>query len=194
MHSTMKIISRPFDDLSDISRLQLYSLRSLRLQITNDLFVLLQYELLSTHYEKSNNDLNEPLRLLLIIYLFIRVAHFQNLPIIRCMTETLRENQVGLAYFQNTAPDLLFWVLFIGGMVSQGYRSHPWFVHHLADMAPLLGLVEWTGHVRPMLGEFFYTDKAGQTGAEDLWSEVRVLAGSHRHIAPKPRLLGFTMH
>jgi hypothetical protein len=38
-----------------------------------------------------------------------------------------------------------------------------------------------------MLGEFFYTDQPGETGAEDVWNEV-LLGQSYPYIAPKPTL------
>ncbi|KAJ0420978.1 hypothetical protein BJY00DRAFT_301257 [Aspergillus carlsbadensis] len=133
--------------------------------------------------------LNEPLRLTLIIYLFTRVCDFQNLPMIEVMVETLRQS-----LDPNTAPDLLFWILFICGLASKGSSSHAWLVHHLASVALDLGLKEWMGDVRPLLGEFFYTDRSSQgrveTVGEDLWSEVVVFLRadpgySCRHIAPR---------
>jgi hypothetical protein len=183
----------------------------------NDLFVVLQHDLLSTHFDQdtapnSGPGLNEPLRLTLIIYLFTRVCDFQNLPMTQVMVETLREclnpevaqtettmdtemlpPRQPLTFLTHTTPDILFWILFIGGMASQGYSSHAWFVHHLAGVARGLGLEEWTGDVRPLLGGFFYTDRVSsqggraETAGEDLWSEVVVyLSGAYRHIAPRP--------
>ncbi|KAL3441113.1 hypothetical protein BJX65DRAFT_322609 [Aspergillus insuetus] len=179
----------------------------------NDLFVLMQHELLSTRYtspraEREDNkdkdkksssssspNINDALRLSLLVYLYTRVSQFQNLPIMRCMVENFRQSLIAadMPFFQNTAPDLLFWILFIGGMASQGYASHPWFVAHLAELARDLGLQEWESQVRPLLGEFFYTDRPGQTAAEDLWSELVLLAGPWRYIAPKPQLVVIEM-
>ncbi|KAL4884604.1 hypothetical protein BJY04DRAFT_232987 [Aspergillus karnatakaensis] len=177
----------------------------------NDLFVIIQHELLSTHYthndtpfdeveSRHNFTLNEPLRLSLMIYLYTRVSNFQGLPILRFMVETFQKSlQVALAenlsplststlHNQPPALDLLFWLLFIGGMASQGHSSHAWFVSHVAHIARSLSLEDWTTQVRPLLGEFFYTDRPGYTDAEDLWSEVTLLEGAFRYIAPKPRV------
>ncbi|KAL2861704.1 hypothetical protein BJX68DRAFT_10338 [Aspergillus pseudodeflectus] len=170
----------------------------------NDLFVLMQHELLSTRYtspaggedsKSTTPNINDALRLSLLVYLYTRVSQFQNLPIMRCMVENFRQSLISadVSYFHATAPDLLFWILFIGGMASQGYSSHPWFVAHLADVARDLGLQEWESQVRPLVGEFFYTDRPGQTAAEDLWSELVLLAGPWRYIAPKPRLVVIEM-
>jgi hypothetical protein len=53
-------------------------------------------------------------------------------------------------------------------------------------MAQRLGVEEWE-KARVMLGEFFYTDQPGETGAEDVWNEV-LLGQSYPYIAPKPTL------
>ncbi|KAL4872324.1 hypothetical protein BDV12DRAFT_210839 [Aspergillus spectabilis] len=111
----------------------------------NDLYVVFQHHLVSLHYPPRKNDLNEPIRCSLLSF-----------PAMRYMVDALRETLgLRLPYFMLTAPDLLLWILFIGGMASQGYGSHTWF-----DKA------------RPVLGEFFYTDQPGQKGAEDLWNET----------------------
>ncbi|KAL2808316.1 hypothetical protein BJX63DRAFT_424701 [Aspergillus granulosus] len=149
----------------------------------NDLFVVFQHQLHSIHYASESHNLNEPLRITLLVYLYLRVSHVWNYPIMQYMVEHLRRSLDGLSYIQDTAPDLLFWILFIGGMASQGHRSHPWFVLQLADMVHSLGLKEWVD-VRALLGELFYTDQPGKTAGEDLWNEV--LIGSFRHIAPNP--------
>ncbi|KAL4862747.1 hypothetical protein BDV12DRAFT_178396 [Aspergillus spectabilis] len=151
-----------------------------------NLFIIIQHQLLSIHHTPGSDNLNEPLRLSLLIYLYLRVSSFQSFPIMRNMVETLRQSLAPrLSYLQVTAPDLLFWILFIGGMASQGYNSHPWFVLHLADMAHRLRLEEWV-QVRPVVAEFFYIAKPGEKGAEGLWNEV--LACSYGYIAPKPAL------
>ncbi|KAH7186711.1 hypothetical protein DER44DRAFT_681546 [Fusarium oxysporum] len=153
----------------------------------NDLFLVLEHQLLSISYTPEGDDLNEPLRLSLLIYLNLRVWHFQTFPFMRYMVEALKRSLAPkLPHFQAAAPDLSFWVLFIGGMASQGYTTHPWFTTHLTEMAQRLGVEDWE-KVRVVLGEFFYTDQPGETGAEDLWNEA-LLGGSYPYIAPKPTL------
>jgi hypothetical protein len=97
------------------------------------------------------------------------------------MVEHLKQSLDDITYYQDTAPDLLFWILLLGGMASRGHRSHPWFVFQLAEVAHSLALKEWLD-VRALLGEFFYTDQPGGTAGEDLWNEV--LTSSFRYIAP----------
>jgi hypothetical protein len=150
----------------------------------NDLFVVFQHQLHSIHYASETHNLNEPIRLTLLVYLYLRVSRVGNYPIMRHMVAHLKHSlsdDAGLAYYKETAPDLLFWMLLLGGMASQGQRSHPWFVLQLAEVAHDLGLREWAA-VRALLGEFFYTDWPGETAGEDLWNEVLT---SRRYIAPQ---------
>ncbi|RHZ56138.1 uncharacterized protein CDV56_100127 [Aspergillus thermomutatus] len=151
----------------------------------NDLFLVFEHQLLSTVYESDANPLQEPLRLSLLIYLNLRIWHFQTFPFMQFMVEALRRS-LGPAYghAQSTASDLLFWILFIGGMASQGYKCHPWFVSRLTELARRLDLIEWE-KARETLGGFFYTDQPGERGAENLWNEV-LLMESYPYIAPKP--------
>ncbi|KAL2850506.1 hypothetical protein BJX68DRAFT_266712 [Aspergillus pseudodeflectus] len=138
----------------------------------NNLFVIIQHQLLSTHYShtasneiekgrrRHHPNVNEPLRLSLIIYLYTRVSDFQNLPIMRCMLQTFKQSLevalpgMPLSSFHASAPDLLFWLLFIGGMASQEHSPHSWLVSHLEDVARILTLEDWMTEVRPLLGEF----------------------------------------
>ncbi|KAL4874871.1 hypothetical protein BJY04DRAFT_202963 [Aspergillus karnatakaensis] len=139
----------------------------------NDLFVLFQHQLHSTHYPSHPPSVNETLRLSLLVYLNIRVSNISKLPIMKFIAETLKQSlaEPVFGYFQVTAPDLLFWILFLGGMASREFNSHSWFVLRLAQLAKVLALHEWRD-VRALLGQFFYTDHHGNTAGEDLWNEV----------------------
>ncbi|EAW17372.1 uncharacterized protein NFIA_072870 [Aspergillus fischeri NRRL 181] len=158
---------------------------SIVLPTDNDLFLVFEHQLLSTVYETGTTLLQEPLRLSLLIYLNLRIWHFQAFPFMQFMVEALRRSLVpAYGHAQSTAPDLLFWILFVGAMASQGYKCHPWFVSRLTEMTRRLDLVEWE-KARETLGGFFYTDQPGERGAENLWNEV-LLMESYPYIAPKP--------
>ncbi|KAF7136989.1 hypothetical protein CNMCM5793_006740 [Aspergillus hiratsukae] len=158
---------------------------SIVLPTDNDLFLVFEHQLLSTVYESGATLLQEPLRLSMLIYLNVRIWHFQAFPFMQFMVEALRRSLVpAYGHAQSTASDLLFWILFIGGMASQGYKCHPWFVSRLTEVARRLDLVEWE-KARETLGGFFYTDQPGERGAENLWNEV-LLMESYPYIAPKP--------
>jgi hypothetical protein len=138
----------------------------------NDLFLVYEHQLLSARYSEETDDLHETLRLSLLIYLNLRIWHFQTFPLMQYMVEALKQSlALRLPHFQAVAPDLSFWILFIGGMASQGYKSHPWFVCRLSEMTHRLGLEEWS-KARSVLAGFFYTEQPAERGAENLWSEV----------------------
>ncbi|KAL2811751.1 hypothetical protein BJX63DRAFT_267194 [Aspergillus granulosus] len=149
----------------------------------NDLLVCTEHQLHSLSFA-ADDTLNESLRLSLLIYLNTRVWHLGQLPIMGCLVAPLKQSLAPhLPFFQAIAPDLIFWMLFMGGMVSRPYSVHPWFVARLAETARQLGVREWK-EARAILGEFFYTDQPGETAAEDLWDEI-LLDGSLPYIAPK---------
>ncbi|KAL2835187.1 hypothetical protein BDW59DRAFT_168452 [Aspergillus cavernicola] len=138
---------------------------SLIMPTDNDLFVVFEHQLLSIRYTAANN-LKEPLHISQLIYLNLLVWHFQSFPIMQHMVETLRQILMScttLTHFKETAPNLLFWILYTGGMVSQGHQGHLWFVTHLAEMIHHLGLDEWA-NARLVLGGFFYTEQPEENG------------------------------
>ncbi|KAL3455485.1 hypothetical protein BJX64DRAFT_297521 [Aspergillus heterothallicus] len=159
----------------------------------NDLLVCTEHQLHSLSFSSpldnntttttSTSSLNEPLRLTLLIYLNTRVWHLGKLPIMGCLVAPLKHSIAPhLPFFQAIAPDLVFWMLFLGGMASRGYLVHAWFVARLAETAGQLGVREWSA-ARRVLGGFFYTDQPGETTAEDLWDEV-LLDGAQPYLAP----------
>ncbi|KAL4882948.1 hypothetical protein BJY04DRAFT_31365 [Aspergillus karnatakaensis] len=141
---------------------------------------------------QTHHTLNEPLRLTLLIYLNMRIWHLQPFGFMQFMTERLRQSLIApvplFTTLLGTSPDLLFWVLFIGGLASQGYKSHAWFVNHLIEVTQILGVKEWD-EARWILAGFFYTDQEKEKKAEEaLWNEIVVR--EDRSIAPKPHIRG----
>ncbi|KAL2825241.1 hypothetical protein BJY01DRAFT_230237, partial [Aspergillus pseudoustus] len=168
----------------------------------NDPFLILEHQLLSTPYTNTisipnpgaGSDaehqslgpaisfLNEPLRLTLIIYLNLRIWHFQCFPFMNYMVTNLQNTLTPVyEHLQSTAPTLLFWIMFIGGMASQGYTCHSWFVNGLIELVKpeRLDLSDWETKTRPVLEGFFYTRQAwsGEELDGDLWNEVLLKAG-----------------
>lgn len=165
---------------------------SIVLPTDNSLFLLLGYQLVSIRYTATPVEdfdshpvsclLNEPLRLSLFIYLNMRIWNFQDYPIMHHLVKSLRDSLLctisttfsasALLHIKTTAPDVLFWILFIGGMAAQGHSPHLWFVHQLVDLAAILELRDWRA-VRKLLGGYLYTDQTGQPrGGEMLWELV----------------------
>lgn len=179
--------------------IQYYEVACLRPSIIvptdNDLFVLLEYHLISIRYPPNPsasvpNLLNEPLRITLFIYLNMFVWHFQVFPVMQQMVNPLQQCLSSttpipiMTQIKQTAPDVLFWILFIGGMASRGHDGHSWFIVQLVELTLYLGIRDW-GAVREILGGFFYTDQPCQLGGEGFWEQVvrpeqlRLLSTSH---------------
>ncbi|KAL4864693.1 hypothetical protein BDV12DRAFT_205583 [Aspergillus spectabilis] len=139
----------------------------------NDLFLVFEHQLLSMSYPSRTDDVHEPLRLSLLVYLNLRIWHFQTLPFMQYMVEALKQSlETPFSHLQATAQGLLFWVLFFGSLASNGYDCHPWFINNLITMTRQLGL-EDRAIGRAVLRGFFYTDQAGEKAAEEnLWNKV----------------------
>jgi hypothetical protein len=109
----------------------------------------------------------------------MRIWHFQTLPIMQKMVDALRECLLfsgtatvpALTGIKQAAPEVLFWILFTGGLASQGHEGHSWFVDQARDLAGDLGLCEW-GDGREILGRFFYTEQPEEQGGEQLWRQL----------------------
>jgi hypothetical protein len=144
----------------------------------NDLFLVMEHQLLSACYTTTDpTDINEPLRQTLIIYLNLRVWHFQSFPFMQYMVEALRTAlEVPYVYLQTETPELLFWIMVVGSLASQGYKCHRWFVNGLSNLVERLGLGEWA-EARRVLAGYFYTEQVSEKRAEeDLWNEVLLKA------------------
>jgi hypothetical protein len=76
-----------------------------------------------------------------------------------------------LARIKNTTPDVLFWILFIGGMAAKGHDAYPWFVRHLVDLTVSLGLFEWEMAHKVLRG-YFYTKEPEHPRGQALWEQV----------------------
>jgi hypothetical protein len=89
------------------------------------------------------------------------------------VVESLRQSlEVPYSHLQTETPELLFWILVLGSLASQGYRCHRWYINRLTEVTKRLGLSEWE-EARAILGGFFYTDQTSEKMAEEnLWNEV----------------------
>ncbi|KAL2814468.1 hypothetical protein BJX63DRAFT_392360 [Aspergillus granulosus] len=152
----------------------------------NSILVVVGHRLLSLSFPvEGEEDLNEPLRLCLLLYLNIRIWPLRGLPIINSLVASLRENiDLRLPYLHSVAPDLVFWMLFMGGMASTGGKLHAWFIAQLRETRDFLQVQDWI-EARTILTRFFYTDQRGETAAEDFWNEA-LLTTSYPNTAPNP--------
>jgi hypothetical protein len=140
----------------------------------NDLFIVAEHQILCVRYTTTDpTDINEPLRLTLLIYLNLRMWRVQYFPFMEHVVENLRQSlDVPYSHLQSETPELLFWILVLASLASQGFKCHGWYLNRLIEMTEQLGLCEWE-EARAVLGTFFYTDQASQKMVEkDLWNEV----------------------
>jgi hypothetical protein len=109
----------------------------------NDIFVVMEHQLLSLTFSTDEEKrLNEPLRLCLLLYPNLRIWHLQGLPILDSVVVPLQEHLASeLLYLHSVAPELTFWMLFMGGMASvgRGGRLHPWFFGAVAGDEGVFG-------------------------------------------------------
>lgn len=173
--------------------IQYYEIARLEISITaesdNDLFLLLEHQLMSIRYTPKlsasytiSDLLNEPLRVTLLIYLNACIWRFRVFPIMKYVVRPLQENLLSnatapisiLHSIKRTAPDVLFWMLFIGGVASRGYHEHSWFVAQLVELTFHQGICDWDA-AQEILHGFFYMDHPGQPGGKELWEEVEAL-------------------
>jgi hypothetical protein len=80
---------------------------------------------------------------------------------------------IDLPLFYGFYPDILIWILFLGGDSSAGPLERAWFVSQLVIVVTPSKLRQWKD-VRDSLLGFFYLDSAHQGAFQVLWAEVQI--------------------
>jgi hypothetical protein len=142
------------------------------MSVENDCLLFLGYRLLGLPYQCELSPFQETLRLAILAYASVRVWSFYGMSCLESLAETLRQSLVeSLPVIRSTAPDLLFWVLFIGSLASRGMRCHSWFLTRLVDAADQLGLEGW-GSALPILERFFFVCRSKDEPAKEMWNSA----------------------
>ncbi|KAJ5597034.1 hypothetical protein N7450_003492 [Penicillium hetheringtonii] len=163
LYSLCHLISR-FEDIEDSD------CRSLPLE--NDHLVLLANRLHSLPREITLTPFQDAIRLGTLCYLTVRVMRFEGNPCIENLIRTLRHNfEYSLPILSAVAPDLLFWILFISGIASQGFDSHIWCIENLRNCASQLGL-RWWEDAASILEGYFFVSRLRNDPAKALWNSV----------------------
>ncbi|OJI87783.1 hypothetical protein ASPTUDRAFT_185147 [Aspergillus tubingensis CBS 134.48] len=141
--------------------------------VLNDWLVYTAQQLLLIAPDCMPSDLQECLRLSVLLFAAVQVWGFQGLlflnqPVLafHCRLET------ALLSIQRMAPDLAFWMLFTGGIAAMAHPSRGWFVDRLAEVAGQLCLTTWDS-ARTLLEQFLFFSRPTDTRAEILWREVK---------------------
>jgi hypothetical protein len=139
------------------------------MSVENDCLLFLSYRLMSLPFQVALTPFEETLRLTITTYTCIRIWALYGIPCLDHLVEMLRKSLfISFSALQSTAPDLLFWILFIGSLASKGMKSNSWFVAHLTDVTDQLSLQDWDRAVS-LLEEFFFVCRRSDEPAKDLW-------------------------
>ncbi|GLB08469.1 hypothetical protein AtubIFM57258_004358 [Aspergillus tubingensis] len=140
--------------------------------VLNDWLVYTAQQLLLIAPDCISSDLQECLRLSVLLFAAVQVWGFQGLlflnqPVLafHCRLET------AFLSIHRMAPDLAFWMLFTGGIAAMGHPSRGWLVNRLAEVAGQLSLTTWDS-ARTLLEQFLFFSRPTDTRAEILWREV----------------------
>lgn len=140
--------------------------------INHDRLILLAHQLMSVPKNYSLTPFQDTLLFSILIYTVARIWQVALRPTMEIMVHTLRRKlDDSFTALRRTAPDLLFWMLFISSFGSQGLDDQVWFVTHLLDVADLLGLEDWNS-VRLVLEEFFFVCRSPDDPAKRFWDSI----------------------
>ncbi|KAL4886862.1 hypothetical protein BJY04DRAFT_43236 [Aspergillus karnatakaensis] len=133
-----------------------------------------QRHILTLSYDNLGpTDINEPLRRSMLAYSMARYCSFGAFPCMDLVAGTLREAlEPRIAVFYSVAPDLLFWILFVGALTARPISEHyQWYCAGLAGVASGLGLVAWRD-ARPVLEQFLYVHRLSDRSVDRVWRDV----------------------
>ena len=107
-------------------------------------FLLLwNYEILSVQFQDVD-DVQGRIRLTLLAHAMIRIWDLQGVEALGTLAHNLRQSLVITSTILETdVLDLLVWVLFLGGLASQGLNGHEWWVYKLVDAAVRMSATKW---------------------------------------------------
>ncbi|KAJ5594201.1 uncharacterized protein N7459_000409 [Penicillium hispanicum] len=139
--------------------------------INHDRLILLAHQMMSVPKDYCLTPFQDTLLFSVLIYTVTRIWQIALRPTMEMMVQNLRRKlDESFTILQDTAPDLLFWMLFISSFGSQGLDDQVWFVAHLLDIADLLGLEDWDS-VRLLLEGFFFVCRPDEP-AQRFWDSI----------------------
>ncbi|EHA28220.1 transcriptional regulator family: Fungal Specific TF [Aspergillus niger] len=140
--------------------------------VLNDWLVYTAQQLLLIAPDCVLSDLQECLRLSVLLFAAVQVWGFQGLLFLnRPVLAFHCRLEAALLPIRRLAVDLSFWMLFTGGIAAMGHPSRAWFVDRLAEVAGQLSLATWDS-ARALLEQFLFFSRPTDTRAEILWKEV----------------------
>ncbi|GLA53436.1 hypothetical protein AnigIFM63604_010531 [Aspergillus niger] len=141
--------------------------------VLNDWLVYTAQQLLLIAPDCVFSDLQECLRLSVLLFAAVQVWGFQGLLFLnRPVLAFHCRLEAALLPIRRLAVDLSFWMLFTGGIAAMGHPSRAWFVDRLAEVAGQLSLATWD-EARALLEQFLFFSRPTDTRAEILWKEIK---------------------
>lgn len=141
--------------------------------IENDFLVLSVHELLSLPTKHRLTPFEDTVRLSLYLYSVVRIWAFCGKPsmnnLFRILWQSLRKCR---SFVQKSAPDLLFWILFIGAAATRATESHVWIMRELKDCADRLSVFEWD-EALAVLKRFLFVSRTRDEFGIEVWKEVQ---------------------
>lgn len=161
---------------------------SRHMPVENDYLVFLSHRLYALPYKTPITPFQDVLRISLLVYGLVRIWGWSRKPCFAYMAQMARQKiEKCDDFLQETAPDLLFWALFLGGLVSTGLDGHDWFLARLDQLAERMCILDWDQAVLVLQG-FFFVCRSTDESAKELWASM--LCFRDNLTARIPRLCG----
>ncbi|KAJ5577558.1 uncharacterized protein N7459_006522 [Penicillium hispanicum] len=170
--SDLQLIIRSFQQLV-LRHERNIALECHSMPIENDFLVLSVHELLSLPTKHRLTPFQDTVRLSLYLYSVVRIWSFCGKPsmenLFRILWQSLRKCR---SFIQESSPDFLFWILFIGGAATRATESNAWVMRELKDCADRLSVFEWDEALAVLKG-FFFVPRTRDEFGKDVWKEVQ---------------------
>ncbi|KAJ5219704.1 hypothetical protein N7468_008908 [Penicillium chermesinum] len=141
-------------------------------RIKNNYLIFATRRLFHLPMECPLSPSHETIRLAILAYCSSRIW---STPLSPCVDTIMKALRPALAQsfnkLQNTAPDLLFWILFIFGFSTQNMQYQPWIATHIRQSAKSLKLESWNDAL-PVLEVFFFVCRSPQDPAISYWTSA----------------------
>ena len=151
----------------------------------NDCLLFMVHQLYSLPYEVATTPLQDVICTSLHVYSVIRIWGWQKKPCLEDVAAVFR-GRIERCYstLQQTASDLLFWSLFLGGLVvstlvTKNPELHDWFLVRLKEEVASLGIRGWNEAVAVLEG-FLFVRRPRDEPANELWRSITSFKGARK--------------
>ena len=143
-----------------------------QMPVENDCLIFMVHRLYSLRYNTTLTPFQDVICISVMIYAITRIWGIHGKP---CMVFIAQNFRALLEYCYEdvlgAAPDLLFWALFLGGVVSVDTGAHGWFLGRLRAWAGNHGVCEYE-EAAGIWGRFFFVSRRRDESARKLWRSV----------------------